>query len=254
MKIFIPIYYIPTCAKTEQDPADVPKRVTDPGSPPKCSMFPWTHRRAATWSKNAQFPRACSSPVLKGKQHEPLLRNSNNTTLKSISTFYILSKVSYLALTYSPARSHLSPWLASTLCSPLHRWIPGLYSTWVFALHTRGWKQGPEQTSHPNKPNYDLIAGCNHTTMQVECTDISWCSEALMWVNYVHLNHCNSGKLIQKFSRFSKQNYPCFKHDSKYLVKSEIGDLTWRIQGVPVGTELLPPQHSHRLTVQSHHT
>lgn len=30
---------MPTCAKTEQDPADTPKSVTDPGSPPKCSIF-----------------------------------------------------------------------------------------------------------------------------------------------------------------------------------------------------------------------
>lgn len=39
---------MPTCAKTEQDPADTPKSVTDPGSPPKCSIFSWIHRRAAT--------------------------------------------------------------------------------------------------------------------------------------------------------------------------------------------------------------
>lgn len=41
--------------------------VTDPGSPPKCMIFSWIHRRAATWSKYPQLPRACSSPVLQGQ-------------------------------------------------------------------------------------------------------------------------------------------------------------------------------------------
>ena len=45
-------------------PADSPKMVTQRGSPPKNSMFSWTQIRAATWSMKAQFPRACSSPVL----------------------------------------------------------------------------------------------------------------------------------------------------------------------------------------------
>lgn len=32
-------------------PADSPKMVTEPGSPPKLAMFSWTQRSAATWSK-----------------------------------------------------------------------------------------------------------------------------------------------------------------------------------------------------------
>lgn len=56
-----------TRAETLIPPADSPKIVTDPGSPPKCMIFSWIHRRAATWSKYPQLPRACSSPVLQGE-------------------------------------------------------------------------------------------------------------------------------------------------------------------------------------------
>ena len=45
-------------------PDDWPNKVTQPGSPPKASMFFCTQRRAATWSSSAQFPRAWLSPVL----------------------------------------------------------------------------------------------------------------------------------------------------------------------------------------------
>ncbi|MBP1635330.1 MAG: hypothetical protein H6Q10_1904 [Acidobacteria bacterium] len=39
-----------TSALTEKDPADSPKIVTFPGSPPKAAMLSCTQRRAATWS------------------------------------------------------------------------------------------------------------------------------------------------------------------------------------------------------------
>ena len=36
---------------TEPPPADSPKTVTLPGSPPKAATFFWTHSRAAIWSR-----------------------------------------------------------------------------------------------------------------------------------------------------------------------------------------------------------
>ena len=36
-------------------PADSPKTVTRPGSPPKAAMFSWTQRSAATWSSSARL-------------------------------------------------------------------------------------------------------------------------------------------------------------------------------------------------------
>lgn len=240
--MFLFIYCTPTCAKTQQDPADIPKRVTDAGSPPKCSIFCWTHWRAATWSRKAQFPRACSSPVLEGNSRATAQEQQQNTT-KATSAICILCELPHSALTYSP--SHLRPWLPCAVGS-LALTLP------EFLLYT------PEDASKgQNKhciQHQISPAGCNHMTMPMECTDISRGSEVLMSVNDVHLNGCNSGKLIEKFSRFSRQKHPCFKHDSKYFVKSDIGDLTWRIPGVPVCTELLPPQHSRRLPGQSHHT
>lgn len=51
------------------------------------------------------------------------------------------------------------------------------------------------QIYSPLIAGYDLLS-CTHMTMQMEYTGISQRSEILMSVNYVHLNHCNSGKLI----------------------------------------------------------
>lgn len=36
--------------ETEREPADWPKSVTFPGSPPNATMFRWTQRKAAIWS------------------------------------------------------------------------------------------------------------------------------------------------------------------------------------------------------------
>lgn len=53
-----------TRTETLSLPADSPKMVTEPGSPPKLAMLFWIHLSAATWSKWPQFPGLCSSPVL----------------------------------------------------------------------------------------------------------------------------------------------------------------------------------------------
>lgn len=53
-----------TSPETHIAPADWPNSVTLSGSPPKAWMFSCTHRRAAIWSSNPQFPRAWLLPVL----------------------------------------------------------------------------------------------------------------------------------------------------------------------------------------------
>jgi hypothetical protein len=50
--------------ETIMPPAELPKIVTQLGSPPKGAMFPWTQRRAATTSRNPLLPGMCLSPVL----------------------------------------------------------------------------------------------------------------------------------------------------------------------------------------------
>jgi hypothetical protein len=49
---------VATMALTEKEPADSPKIVTLPGSPPKAAMFFCTHLSAATWSSSPQLPDA----------------------------------------------------------------------------------------------------------------------------------------------------------------------------------------------------
>lgn len=55
-----------TRTETLIPPDDSPKMVTESGFPPKFAMLSWTQRSAASWSRWAQFPGLCSSPVLQG--------------------------------------------------------------------------------------------------------------------------------------------------------------------------------------------
>lgn len=57
-----------TRLETLMPPADSPKMVTRPGSPPKKLMFFCTQERAASWSLKPQFPEACWSCVLRRKR------------------------------------------------------------------------------------------------------------------------------------------------------------------------------------------
>ena len=62
-------------------PADSPKTVTWPGSPPKAAMLSRTHSRAATWSRS---PRLAGAPAITAKPSIPT-RWLNVTTTTSPS-------------------------------------------------------------------------------------------------------------------------------------------------------------------------
>lgn len=62
--ICFPRSTVHTCKKTATPPADSPKMVTDPGSPPKLLIVSCTQRRAHTWSRIPTFPGYWPSPVL----------------------------------------------------------------------------------------------------------------------------------------------------------------------------------------------
>lgn len=80
--------------ETIMPPAELPKIVTQLGSPPKGAMFPWTQRRAATTSRNPLLPGMCLSPVLG--------TGSGTDWLKIASQTYVFLILCTFALSQSP--------------------------------------------------------------------------------------------------------------------------------------------------------
>jgi hypothetical protein len=93
--------------------------VTLPGSPPNCTMFCWTQRRAITWSFRPLLPGSTESPVLRNPKRKSMSSSVPEwcrlcfTDRCLIYWFYVgLCKLSETLLT-------LSSWSWGSRLSPL---------------------------------------------------------------------------------------------------------------------------------------